>query len=231
MRTIILGCFLFSQQIFAAVFCPMNSTQTVFCEFSLEHHNRILIEGGSIKKIIYPEDQLYVRLEKTSGQAFIRAKQSYRDKVLLSVISTGGIVQDIESEFKEAPSQVVVLRVPTEGDSLYASRKLAECMSSQACEPRSIVTGILKGEIPPGYRSTLITQSTWKIRYGVQAKLIGCLEGNGENLFLYQVRNTNIWKKRISESDFKCAQPSWVFVQEHKLGSKETTLAIVAVQS
>ena len=231
MRSLIFACLLLSQPLMAALFSPMNGIHPLSCEFSLEHHNRIFIEEGKIKKIIYPEEKLAVRLEETSGQAFIQARQAHVDTVLLTVISSEGAVQDVEITFKSVPSQVVALRAPLESLPDRYSNYVEESPPLITCDPSTLVTQILRGETPEGYRSILTPQSSWKIRSGVEATLIGCLEGSGENLFLYRLHNARLWSKCVSEKNFSCASPSWVYVQENKIPPKQTTLAIVAVPS
>lgn len=96
MRSIILTLILSAASLSAAIYHPIDTTQTLRCCFSISQHNRVLIDKGRIKKIIFPEEKLHVRMEETSGQVFIQAKTSLQERVVVSIISQTGIVQDVE---------------------------------------------------------------------------------------------------------------------------------------
>lgn len=209
----------------AAIFYPMDTTCPLSCHFSLQQHNRILVENGRIKKVIFPEDKLHVRMEETSGQVFIQARNHLREKTMISIISQGGIVQDIEIEFSDQPSEVVILQ---ENDRVeYSNLQEIPFISSST----AIIEAILHGQIPSGYQSLPITHSSKKISKGLQTKLVGRLQGGDEDLYLYQIRNPSMWrKKRIEERNLSTRDSLWVYVQKRCLQPKETGLAIVSRQ-
>lgn len=226
MRSTLVVFLLIASQLSAAIFHSIDTTQPLSCRFSLQQHNRILIENGRIKKIIFPEEKLHVRMEETSGQVFIQAKTLLQEKIVVSIVSQSGVVQDVEIEFVEQPSQVIVLL------------EIADTQQQMCCtpgfsqeDPHSIVEAILQEKIPLGFLSAPITNSCKTIRHGIKAKLIGHLQGAYEDLYIYQIQNTRMWKKRLLEHNLACSGAVWVYLQKNCLEPKEIILAIVAVQT
>ena len=230
MRQIIIALTLLTTPLSAAIFHEINTTQSLCCTFSSKHHNRILIDKSRIKKIIFPEDKLYVRIEEGSGQVFVQAKNLIEEKIVVSIISQEGLVQDIEIQFVDQPSQVVILR---EYDNQPAKplQELHSCQGTiSKCGLKKTIESILNRKIPDGYVSAPITQSTWKIKPGISAKLVGYLKGAYEDLYIYQVRNTRLMRKCLLEKELVCPNSPWVFLEKNYLKSRETVLAIVAVK-
>jgi hypothetical protein len=232
MGKIITMLFLSIAPLSAAIFHPIDTTVPISCPFSLRQHNRILIENSRIKKVIFPEDKLYVRMEETSGQVFIQPKNILQEKIVISIISQTGIVQDIEIEFKDQPSQVVILQETLIDQTIPMDYPIQEVCCTPyppTNELSTIVETILQGQIPPCFSSLPITNSCTTIRSGITAKLVGRLQGCFEDLYIYQIHNTRIWKKRLQERDLACGTTTWVYLQKNCLQPKETVLAIMAV--
>lgn len=228
MQQIILAFILFATPLSATIFHPIDTTKPLSCRFSTQQHNRILIENGRIKKIIFPEDKLYVRVEETSGQVFIQAKNPFQEKIVVSIISQSGVVQDVEIEFANLTSQVIVLR-----DITLDQQSLQQVHCSPCCYNEDlslIVGGILQGKIPSGFCSVPITNFCRTIKLGVKAKLVGRLHGCYEDLYIYQVHNARIWQTRLLEKDLSSGGALWVYLQRNCLRPKETVLAIVAAR-
>ena len=227
MRHILFALLVLATPLPASISCHLNTAQTLTCRFSMHQHNRILIEGGRIKKVIFPEEKLHVRMEETSGQVFIQAKTLIHEKIIVSVISQTGIVQDIEIEFTDRTSQVVILQEPI----------VEQLPRDVFCPPYPtenlsfLVDTILHNKVPTGFASVPITHSVKPIGSGMKAKLVGRLRGCGQDLYIYQIHNARIWKKRLLERDLTCRDALWVYLQQTCLEAKETVLAIVAVQT
>ena len=229
MRHILFALIVFTVPLTASISCPLNTAQTLTCRFSTHQHNRILIEGGRIKKVIFPEEKLHVRMEETSGQVFIQAKTHIQEKIIVSVISQSGIVQDIEIEFTDRSSQVVILQEPVVEPRQYT--RDAFCLQCPSEDLSSLVGTILQNKVPEGFVSVPITHFSKTIRSGMKAKLVGRLRGCGQDLYIYQIHNARIWKKCLLERDLTCCGALWVYLQQTCLEAKETVLAVVAVQT
>ncbi len=228
MRQVMIFLFLWVSPLAAAIFHTIDTTLPLQCQFSMQQHNRILIDSGRIKKLIFPEDKLHVRMEEISGQVFVQARGFLQEKIILSIISQNGVVQDLEIEFTNRPSEVVILHEALEEQEIPLQEVC--CAPSLTCDLASIVETILHGQIPPGFLSVVITNFCKAIKPGIQAKLVGRLKGCNEDLYVYQIHNSRIWTKGLLESDFACNGTLWVYLQKRCLRPKEMALAIVAVR-
>lgn len=227
MRPIMFAFLLSASQLSAAIFYPIDTTQPLSCYLSQQQHNRILIENSRIKKIVFPEDKLHVRMEEASGQVFIQAKTLFQEKIVVSIVSQSGVVQDIEIEFAQQPSEVIILQEMKEEQPLHE-----ECYipCSYKNDPHLVIEDLLQGKIPSGFLSAPIINSCKTIRPGIKAKLIGRLQGGYEDVYIYQIKNTRSWKKSVLEHDLACREARWVYLQKNCLEPKETVLVIMAVE-
>lgn len=229
MYKIILSLLLLSSSLKAAIFHEIDTTTTLCCAFSAKHHNRILVEEGRIKKIIFPEDKLFVRMEELSGQCFIQPKSPVFGETLISIVTQDGHIQDIELIFLDMPSEVVVLKMPTfEPEILYELKDTPGYCFDDSLNAH--IETLLNGEIPNGYRSLPFKRCLLKPKLGISAKLVARLEGPCDELLLYEVSNRAWWKKRISEREIVCQRVNWVYLEKNCLKSKETILGIVSVK-
>ncbi|MCH9626263.1 MAG: hypothetical protein S4CHLAM123_14590 [Chlamydiales bacterium] len=212
----------------AAIFYEIDTTRPLCCSFSNKHHNRILVDQGRIKKIIFPEDKLCVRMEELSGQAFVQTKYLTHEPTIVSVVTQEGFVQDIEITFSDCPTQTIVLKNHSaECSSLQQVTESTQDHSSIGC----LVDNILKGEVPCGYLSTPFRASSFKPKRGIAAKLVGRLQSREDTLFIYEIRNKTRWSRKICEGEIACPGTLWAYLENHCLNPKEKTLAIVAAQN
>lgn len=213
-------------QLSAAIFHEIDTTQPLCCHLSSKHHNRILVELGRIRKIIFPEEKLLVWMEEVSGQVFVQSRYPMLEPTVVSIITQDGLVQDIEMTFSDGPSEVIVLTNHVEQDFLEL------CDADPIYGSPSIdgsIESLLKGEIPEGYSSTPFRRYIFRPKFGISVKLVGKLRGVVETLCVYEVRNTIICKRKILEKEIACPGSSWTFLEKNRLCPKETILAIVAV--
>ena len=228
MLKIVLAFSLCAAPLSGAILYEIDTKKPLCCSFSNKHHNRILIEEGRVKKIMFPEEKLFVRMEDVSGQVFIQAKYQTQEPTVVSVITQEGLVQDIEITFSDCPSQVVVLK---EGEiakdhSFYEPEATPVC-SSIDCP----IARLLKGKMPSGYISTRFKRSVFSPKLGIKAKLVGKLRGSAETLCVYEIVNSTFWSRKIHEKEIACRGVLWVFLEKKCLCSKEKILAVVAVQN
>lgn len=213
-----------------AIYHQIDTTSTLSCSFSSKHHNRILIDQGRVKKIIFPEEKLHVRMEEVSGQVFVQPKYFSSEPIVVSIITQEGDVQDIEITFSDCPSQVIVLQDscgmndPILG--VYEEPSICICSSLDEC-----VNHILQGKIPAGYQSTTFRGYAFKPKFGISAKLVGKLAGCVDTLFIYELTNTTFVRRKMLEKEITCPGAIWGFVQKNCLGAREKILAIVAVHN
>lgn len=204
----------------------MDTTRTICCNFSNKHHNRILIDQSRIKKIMFPEEKLFARMEDISGQVFIQAKSLAQEPTFISVISSEGVVQDIEITFSDCPSQVIMLKEKKEPAPPCKKEPLISHYPIDCT-----VAAILKGKMPLGYVSMPFRRAVFKPKLGLSAKLVGRLRGTFESLCIYEINNTGICKRKIFEKELSTEGVFWVFLEKNCLEPKETTIAVVAVRN
>jgi hypothetical protein len=228
LKVVVLALFLCVTPLSGAILYEIDTKKPLCCSFSNKHHNRILIEEGRVKKIMFPEEKLFIRMEDVSGQVFVQAKYQLQEPTVVSVITQEGLVQDIEITFSDCPSQVVVLKdgVSAKGQPL-CEPVASSCCSSIDCS----IACLLKGKMPSGYVSMPFRRSVFSPKLGITAKLVGKLQGNAETLCIYEIVNSNFWSRKIFEKEIACRGALWVFLEKKCLASKEKIMGIVAVQN
>lgn len=230
MRKVILILLLLTVPLQAAIFHEIDTTMTLCCTFSSKQHNRILVDGGRIKKVIFPDDKVFVRMEEVSGQCFIQPKSPLIDSTLISIVNQDGQIQDIEITFSDCSSEVVVLHAPCfKPEIIYELSDTPCCYCDDSLN--SQIEALLKGEIPCGYRSVPSKKCILKPRFGISVKLIARLEGFSDSLLLYEVTNTSWWKRRFTEQEITCSGVNWAYLEKNCLKSKETILGVVSVKN
>ncbi|WP_059062689.1 TraK domain-containing protein [Candidatus Protochlamydia naegleriophila] len=207
----------------------LDTTKLLRCSFSIDHHNRIMIQNGRVRKIIYPEENLSISLEEHSGQAFIYAVGKIEKPLALALITESGLVQDIELSFQNKESEVLILNEAQEEETKDA---LPSCIAPYMTEEEQrqlLVNDILSGRIPDGYVSC--TQPRWNrsIKCGLQGTNIVKLENTTSTIYIYEIVNSSKKKRKISEADLKCEGSTWICLESHTLKPREKILGIVCV--
>lgn len=214
--------------LWGSIICDMDTTQAFKCRFSYRQHNRILLEGGRISKLIYPEDKLFVRMEELSGHVFVQSKSCKPENLLISVVTSDGSVQDLEISFEDCFSDVIVLRPPGRYAPENLNRPLVEAPHCFQTMFNSIIEDVTHKRIPEGYCSVPFKRSIWNPKSGITAKLVGKLSGNDEDILVYQLISTTPWKKRVHERQLADANTLWAYIDQPCLKGKQGTIAIVA---
>lgn len=230
MRKVILLLLLLIVPLQGAIFHEIDTTVILCCTFSSNQHNRILVDGGRIKKVIFPDDKLFVRMEEVSGQCFIQPKSPLVDSTLVSIVTQDGQIQDIEITFSDGPSEVIVLQAPCfDPEIIYELSDISCCFCDNSLN--SQIDTLLKGEVPCGYRSIPFKKCIMEPKFGISVKLIAQLEGQSDDLLLYEVTNRSWWKKRITEQVIACSGVNWAYLEKKCLNSKETILGVVSIKN
>lgn len=221
----------------ATVYLPIDTTILQKATLSFLHQNRILVDGGRVLKVIYPDDgTVVVSIEEESGQAFIHTTVPNPQPITMSVVTDLAVIQDIEVDFSNGSSEVIVLSVPIEDETCC----LQECwMPTDRCWVESTypdaiqekVNSLLNGKVPFGYISCSKKGPIRKIKRHVRAENISRITSTSEDLYIWRIENrsriqsVNIWE---CELDFKGS--SWIYLEKNSLNPREVITAIVAVE-
>jgi|GEM_PF-4237043 len=212
----------------AAIHHNVDTTKPLCCGFSFRHHNRVLVDGGRVKKVIFAEDKVSVRMEEVSGQVFVQAKQPMPETTLISVITQNGQVQDIEISLSDRAPQVIVLRENTPQKSCTQPISQVSCPQSYA-SIKTTIACILTEKVPAGYRSIPFQGCEKKLKSGVTLKLVAKLQGAQDDLFIYQVLNHSCIQKKVTEKQICDSSCRWTYLSTNTIKSKKSALAIKAV--
>ena len=211
----------------AVIFHEIDTTVPLPCIFSLKHHNRIIVDKSRVNKIIYPEENISIRLEEHSGQAFIYAIGNNPKPLTLAIVTDNGLVQDIEIEFADRPAEVVILKEPEEPIAFKGNDN--EYIPNDECMPTAQINAILSGQVPPGYVSYSLEKNKRHLKMGVQAEALIKLQGSEDSLYLYQITNLSNKKRKVLETDLECIGSQWIFLETQNLAPKEKIFGIVCV--
>lgn len=226
---IILG-WIYSLTLSAATYYTINTTSPLHCYLSCTFQNRIMIEGGRIKKVVATEsDRLSIQIEEMTGQAFIYARDPTVKETTVSVVSESGVIQDIHICFMERMSEVVVLQ-----DGEIADCQFCESPNQQLGESAYAfkkVEKILEGKIPTDYCLCSTHVSKWIPKKGIELRLRSKLEGPVDTIYIYQVTNLLKQQQTLLECELECEGCAWVYLESTTLDPKQKTLSIVAVKN
>lgn len=205
----------------AAIFHDIDTTTSLLCTLSSTHQNRILVSEGRIAKVIFPEGSLAIQTEEESGQAFVCAGVREAEKTTITVVTENGFVQDLEVQFENRPSEVVVLREEKE-------KQVVEQLETWG-EIKYLLQKILRGEVPQGFcRFDVRCQRC--IGRSLRIDTIASFEGATETLYLYKVKNTTRRRALLDERLLVIPGSLWVYSKKNMLNPQEETLAVQAVK-
>lgn len=215
----------------AAIYVDFNSHALIKCELSSTHHNRITLSEGRIKKVIFPEANVSIRLEDESGQVFVQTLFEIVEPITLSIITEGGEIQDFELEFFPKSSEIVILNMK----SAYVNDCDAE---NVVCEEKlsfdsmiENLQAILKGQTPKGYFSIEGNGNQYVLKkYFLLSEKIKYVSAM-HTITVWEVKNTSCWCQNISESDLNFEGITWVYLGKNQLKKLEKTFAITSVRN
>lgn len=205
-----------------AIFHDIDTTTPLPCTLSSTHQNRILVSEGRIAKVIFPEGSLSIQMEEESGQAFVCAVASLPGSTTLTVVTDRGLVQDIEAQFEDGPSQVVILREEHK-------TPLSEHRPGPWAKTNTLLDQLLKGKVPKGYcRFSL--RSRMSIDHGLFMDTLASFEGAKDTLYLYKIKNTKRHTVQLQERCLSAPGSLWVYLEKHTLDPGEETWAVQALK-
>lgn len=209
----------------AAIFHDIDTTEVMRCTLSKEHQNRIIVENGSVKKILFPEGSIFVQMEEDSGQAFVYALENPKPLNTLSVITDGGFVQDIEVEFSDTRSEVIVLREPIQENHAKGSLESHYYDDVVFC-----LKELLSGKVPEGYKKRSLEgleQRKYENKQ-IDSRLDKALEGPHEILCFIELKNKGQSPQLLEEVNIQKKGDLWVYFDKRELSPKEKTFVIIS---
>ena len=218
----------FAVPVLGTNFVEIDTTRVVPCCFSSRHHNRIAVSNGRIKKIIFPEGEISVRIEEETGQAFIQTISNYTPVTTISIVTDEGDVQDIELTFSDGSAEILILS-KTEGFSFDPQAICYEETSLCNSPFSAVIQQIMSGETPAGYAPGNNQKCCKKIKKGVIARLTKCFVSCREEIYVWRVSNCSKQFQSVCESEVILGNPDWIFLDKQELCPGESTMAITAV--
>ncbi|MFI5343140.1 MAG: type-F conjugative transfer system secretin TraK [Chlamydiales bacterium] len=214
----------------AAQYLDMDTTNILKCTVSSRHHNRIVVDGKRIKKVIYPDGDISIRVEEESGQIFVQPMIDIPQCTTVSIVTSEGVVQDLELNFEDLTSEILILRgiecFPCEIEELEVCSEGSELDSIQA-----VVNSILSGYVPVEYTSVDTQEIDCTIGRGVTLKSISKLVGWSYTIYILGIENFSSRCKVLNECEINIPQGEWVFIENRNLNRGEKTIALIGVKN
>lgn len=220
----------------ATLFLPVDTTVLQKATLSFTYQNRILVNGGRVLKVIYPDDgSVAVSIEEESGQAFINALIPNPQSITISVITNQAVVQDIEVDFANCSSEVLVLTLPVEEPKCSQGGCWApDPCSAIPASPEVIqykVNSLLNGKVPEGYVSCDKKGPVRMIKRHIRGENISRITSKNEDLYIWRIENRSRYQAySISECELGFKGSSWIYLEKNCLNPSEIITAIVAVE-
>lgn len=221
----------------ATVFLPIDTTVLQKATLSSLHQNRILVNGGRVLKVIYPDDgTVAVSIEEESGQAFIHTLVPNPQPITISVVTNMAVVQDIEVDFSNCSAEVIVLSLPLEDASCCqeGSQPPAGCRTPESAHPEAIqykVNSLLNGKVPPGYTSCIKKVPARMIKRHIRGENIAKVTSQTEDLYIWRIENRSGYQAHnIWECELGFEGSAWIYLEKNCLNPCEVITAIVAVE-
>lgn len=221
-KSSLLALLLVSHPLSATIFHRIDTTTPLECTFSSCHHNRILVNGQRIRKVICPEVPLSIRMEEESGQVFVHALPDAPERVTLSVITNSGLVQDLEISFGERSSEVVVLTDPKEEKTVSNARSAKGFLAFSNL--------IFAGRLPEGYRYLPVKHVQFCLSDGGIARLVARLEGESDYILVYQIINRSCQWQGVRECELSCIGSQWVCLESNRIPPSSRIMGLVSVR-
>lgn len=206
----------------ATVLHQIDTTAPLCCTFALQHHNRILVEGGRIRKVICPEVPVLVRLEEESGQVFVSSMSGAPPIVTLSIVTLNGSVQDIEIHFENRTTEIVVLKE-------LSKEKPKELVCKSHQRDFELVNVILSGHLPKNYRYLKPPTVNQRLASGAKSTLMAKLEGPDDYIFVYWIENRERHAVRVHESELPHLGCRWVYLESNQIPPCSRVIGLVSM--
>jgi len=222
----------------ATIYISIDTTQLQTVTLSSSHQNRILVDGGRILKVIYPDDgSVIVTIEEESGQVFVHSMVPYPSPTTMSVVTNMGVVQDIEVHFVDQSSELIVLSVPSVKEGKFVQETC--CLPIDRCwiessTPEGIqekVNAILKGNLPTGFRTCNQNGPVRMVKKNIRAENIAKVTSEYEDLYIWRLENISKFRsQKIWECELSFEGSSWIYLEKNCLNPGETITAIISLE-
>jgi TraK protein len=216
----------------AAQNLEMDSTNLLKCCISSRHHNRIFVDGQRIKKVIFAEGDIAINIEEESGHIFVQALVDRPAETTVSIVTSEGIVQDLELSFADKSSEILVLR-ENQADllALDSCEKVPNAFDVEIEPIQNIIEGILCGSIPEEYIAVDDGDFQRTIRKGVLLKGVTKLIGPTHTIYVLTIQNNSFRRQCIRESEINFQKGDWVYLDTSNLPRDGKSLALIGVNN
>lgn len=225
-----LGCFITDAQ--AALYLDIDMSNILRCTLSSRHHNRIVVDGKRIKKVIYPEGAIAIRVEEQSGQIFVQPMIEAPPNTTVSIVTNDGLVQDLELNFEDKTSEIVILQTcSTENFSCESEEFPFRNENFPLDSIQALINSILNGSVPEEYTVVEAEEIDCMVNRGVSLKSLSKLIGSNHTIYIIGIENQSSRRKILKEQEINILQGDWIFIENRELHSKEKTIALIGVSN
>lgn len=195
--------------------------------FSRTSHNRICIENSSVERVFGDGDIFSISLDKTTGNGFINVLQNIdSNPVTLTVVSSGGLIQDLIVTSREGPSEQVILR---EEDDLDLDDSIPANSEMYRVATVDLLNKILEGQAPLGYgKRDIQAGDEMELPLPLKSSPLKAFEGVFETIVAYTIKNEGEQPVVISSETLKNSKNCWVFLNGQELKKGEQVICIVS---
>lgn len=219
-------CLMTSSTVFGAIFHCIDTTVPLKCVFSSIHHNRIVVDNSQVKKVVSSDIGLSINMESESGQVFIYSLHPRPKDTVISVVTKGGYVQDIEISFEERSPEVVILMEPAPfEDEIECENKLETIATLD-----EMIDQILSGETPKGYESCKIDRVRAKLKENLFVEAVSLIRNPFEDIYVYEIINVANCSKEISEKELEGQGSRWIHLECRKIKAKSKAMLIISYE-
>jgi hypothetical protein len=190
-----------------------------------------MVDGQRIKKVVYPPGDVLVSIEEESGQIFVQAMMDNPPETTISIITNSGFVQDLELEFTEKPTEIVILKEKSVEESVCLSDLNAIECREEIDSIQDAIEALLIGETPEEYIPVEDRQICGRVKRGVILRSVMRLVSPLYTIYVMNVENTGRNRECIHEKEINCVNGEWVFIERGELESADKMLALIGVKT
>lgn len=210
--------------LYAALEIGIDEKNPLPVTFSRISHNRISVEDGAVERVIGDGSIFSVTLDRVTGNAFVNVLRDIGEKpIMLTVITSSGLIQDLSISSYEGHSQHVILQEEEEIEEFLPNEELFHAATVE------ILNKILEGKIPLGYgQRGLEGEEKLELPNPLIATPVKAFEGASETIIVYRLQNNGRQPVVITSDSLKKDDHLWVFLNGQELKSKEQVLCVMA---
>lgn len=202
----------------------LNDKKPIEVTFSPTSHNRIAVEGGSVKLAFADETVFAITLDAVTGNAFVTLLRSIEETpALLTIVTNSGNIQDLWIRSEEKPPEHIILKEEEEVENLSVKGDVFHAPTIE------FLNAILEGKTPLGYgNASLDHAKSLSLPKPLRFQPIKVLEGPFEYICIYQIQNEGRKPVVLSSDLLKATETAWVFLTAHQLNRHEDTVCIIS---